>query len=259
MNPWTSANGSDTQLMQLYKIGQSGGRNPVQESQYQDLLRQAGLPSNATPSSFSSNAGSGGNTSMDPLALAGSLQQMQVQANQPAISTLQGRESSLSDQYKTLLDSVLTAGTVATNTITGATNAELARRGITGDSFLAGQTLGSALLPVTSQIQTAAANVGMGSAQDISDLAKQIASLQAGNVPGAISAAPQFAGLAALPSQIAATQAQGSLYGAQAQAAPFIPINQGGFVFGPSGNAGAGTLINPLLLALKQMGINITG
>ena len=204
--------------------------------------------------------GPGGNTStntssstpstpsIDPIALAGSLQQMQVQANQPAIATLGSQQSSLKDQYTSLLNSVLGQGSVNQNLTIAGANSELAKRGITGDSFLANQTIGSALLPVTAQNQMAAAQVGQGSAQDLNQLAAEIAGLQAGNVQGAIGAAPAFAGLAALPSQIALTQAQ-------TKAAPFVPIQQGGFLFGPD----SGTLINPMLMALKQLGINITG
>lgn len=172
----------------------------------------------SSPSGNSTNFSS---SPVDPLALAGSLQQMQIKANEPAIQTLQGRQSALSDQYKTLLDSVMTAGSVATNTITSSTNSELAKRGITNDSFLAGQTMGSALLPVTSQIQTAEANVGMGSAQDVNQLAAQIASLQTGNVPGAITGAASFAGLSALPAQIALLGSQAYSAGAQGR---YIPI-----------------------------------
>lgn len=51
MNPWYQSDGSDSQLMQLYKIGQSGGRNPYQEEQYQNLLKQAGLAPGSTPTS----------------------------------------------------------------------------------------------------------------------------------------------------------------------------------------------------------------
>lgn len=196
------------------------------------------------------NSGGGGSGAgaVDPVELARKIQQFNVQANQPAIQTLQGQQDSLKDQYSKLLSSVLAEGTVAQNQAIGATNAELARRGITGDSFLAQQTIGSALLPVTAMQQSAAAQVGMGSAQDLNTLAANIASLQAGNPESAINAVPAFAGLQALPSQIALTQAQ-------AGAAGFVPIQPGGYLY----NGGANNLINPLQLALKQMGINITG
>lgn len=47
MNPWYNSDGSDTQLMQLYKTN----RNPYQETQYQNLLQQAGLAPGSTPNS----------------------------------------------------------------------------------------------------------------------------------------------------------------------------------------------------------------
>lgn len=154
---------------------------------------------------------------IDPLALAGSLQQMQINANQPSIQTLQGQQSSLKDQYSSLLNAVLGQGSAAQNYTIGAAAANLGARGILPTSQLGQQTIGSALIPVTAQNQAAAAQVGMGSAQDLNQLAAQIAGLQAGNVPGAISAAPGFAGLSMLPSQIALTQAQ-------AGATRFVPI-----------------------------------
>lgn len=36
-DPYRNADGSDTELAQLEKIGQSGGRNPIQETRYQQL------------------------------------------------------------------------------------------------------------------------------------------------------------------------------------------------------------------------------
>jgi len=167
-----------------------------------------------------SNSGSN-STPSDPLALAGSLQSMQVQANQPAIATLGSQQSSLKDQYSKLLDSVLGQGTVASNYSIKASNSALAQRGITSDSQLGEQTIADNLLPVTAQNQSAAAQVGQGSAQDINTLAGEIAGLQAGNVQGAIGAAPAIAGLAALPSQIALAGSQAGASGAQGR---YIPI-----------------------------------
>lgn len=162
-------------------------------------------------------SGPGVNTTpTDPLVLAGSLQQMQVQANQPAIQTLQGQQNNLAASYGSLLSSVMSAGSSATNYFTGAAAANLGARGILPSSQLGQQTIGSAILPISTQTQGAIGSVGLGSAQDINQLARQIASLQAGNVQGAITGAPALAGLAALPSQIALNTAQGSAYGGNA-------------------------------------------
>lgn len=160
--------------------------------------------------------GGAAGAAQDPLALAGSLQQMQVQANQPAIQTLQGQQSNLAASYGSLLNSVMNAGSSATNYFTGAAAANLGARGILPSSQLGQQTIGSAILPISTQTQGAIGSVGLGSAQDINQLAQQIASLQAGNVQGAITGAPALAGLAALPSEIFANLAQGSAYGGNA-------------------------------------------
>lgn len=162
-------------------------------------------------------SGPGVNTTpADPLALAGSLQQMQVQANQPAIQTLQGQQSNLAASYGSLLNSVMSAGSSATNYFTGAAAANLGARGILPSSQLGQQTIGSAILPISTQTQGAIGSVGLGSAQDLNALAQSIAALQAGNVQGAITGAPALAGLAALPSEIFANLAQGSAYGGNA-------------------------------------------
>lgn len=51
-SPWWDASGNDSQLMQLHKMGtEGGGRNPVQESQYQELLKSAGLAPGSSPTS----------------------------------------------------------------------------------------------------------------------------------------------------------------------------------------------------------------
>lgn len=147
------------------------------------------------------------------MKIAQQAQQMQVQANQPAIQTLQGQQTNLSQSYSDLLKSVLGQGTVAMNSAIAGENTLLGQRGITDNtSPLYQQQLTQAELPVTAQNQSAAANVGIGSAQDINSIAAQIASLQAGNVPNALSFAGNISNIAQqsqlIPSQIGLTQAQ---------------------------------------------------
>lgn len=175
-NPWGGSSG-DTELMKLYKIGQSGGRNPAQENQYQQLLQQNGLSGSSTPGSFMTDK---------TLANAKAAQQFQVQANQPAIQTLQKQQTDLDTQYKDLLDSIKGQQKVAEDAQTVATNNELGRRGITADSGVAQQQLASALRPIASQYQGLTANTGVQRQRELESLAAQIASLQAGNAPQAL-------------------------------------------------------------------------
>lgn len=51
MNPWFNADGTDTQLMQMWKIqNEGGGLNPYQKTQYEQMLQQAGLAPGSSPS-----------------------------------------------------------------------------------------------------------------------------------------------------------------------------------------------------------------
>jgi hypothetical protein len=150
----------------------------------------------------------------DPMAMVKAAQQFQVQANQPSIQTLQGQQGSLSSAYSELLKSVLGQGSVAMNTATTGENTLLGQRGITNDSPLYAKEMTSAQLPVTATNESNAAQVGMGSAQDINQLAGQIAGLQAGNVPNALT----YGG------GISSLQLQAPLVAAQANQANFIPI-----------------------------------
>ena len=161
---------------------------------YESYLLQGGTPLSQDPGALAIQ-NSPKVAQQQYMNQANALQQMQIQANQPSIATLQGQETNLGSAYTSLLNSVLTGGTVAENQYTTAENNLLGQRGITNDSPLYGQQMGSALLPVESQYKTLAANVGMGSAQDINTLAGQIASLQAGNVPQALTTATSLAGL----------------------------------------------------------------
>jgi len=202
-------------------------RNPIQEQQYQQMLKDSNIPFTVTNGKANVDYyGSGGNgaTPLDtnnPMLLANQAQQMQLKANQPAIATLSTQKQSLSDSYKSLLDSVLGQGTAATNQATTAENNLLAQRGITSDSPLYGKEMSSALIPVSAANMSAAANVGMGSAQDINTLAGEIAGLQAGNVQGALGAGQAFG---ALGLQSALLPAQLSLLNAQAKQQNIVPI-----------------------------------
>ena len=154
---------------------------------------QATLITQLNPkASTSSNTTAGQIT--DPMVTAAAAQQMQLTANQPAIATLTQRGTDLQTQYQTLLDSITsnisTAEQPSINTATAANSAQLAARGIDPNSPYGQTSLANALLPVTGQSAglqaTAEQTVGPAEISDLNTLAGQIASLQAGNVPGAL-------------------------------------------------------------------------
>ncbi len=175
---------------------------------------------------------------------------MQLQANQPAIKTLQSQYNpetgggALVDKYNSLLDSIKGVGSVAVNQATlGAANT-LAGRGLLPSSALYQSSVGSAIQPVTAGIENQLATTGLGEQQDLGQIAGQIAGLQTGNVQGAITGATNLLGLQQqaqlIPSQIGLTQAQT----AEAQAASkYIPTGYGGNIF----NTSSGGFQNPLM------------
>lgn len=144
-----------------------------------------------------------------------------------AVLGLQSQGTSLDAQYKSLLNDVLGQGTVAMNTVTGATNEELARRGITNNSYLYGQEMGSAQLPVQVANQTAVGSLGFTEAQLQNALAANIASLKAGGAGTAAELPLSYGSLAlanaANIANIGLTQAQtqGALTGARYVSTPY--------------------------------------
>lgn len=203
---------ADTVYGQLLKIQQSGGGlNPVQQSQF-DQLKASGQTALTTD-------GSGG--ASDPLALAQQAQQLQVQANQPAIATLQGQQSSLQDQYSKLLDSITASEQPALNSAIGAANTNLAKRGITSTSAYGAENIAQNQLPVTTATGQQLSQTGVNEAQDLNSLAAQIASLQAGNVGNGLNFASGITN--------ANTSANAAIQAAQIQGTskPFAPVSPG--------------------------------
>ena len=131
---------------------------------------------------------SGGNAS-DILGIAGSLQQMQVAANQPAIATLGSQQGSLTGAYNDLLASIKGQQGTAVNAQTQVTNNEMAQRGILPTSTLYNQNMQNSLLPVNTSYASLYGQTGLSEQSDLMNLASQIASLQAGNVGNAITGA----------------------------------------------------------------------
>ncbi len=178
--------------------------NSLEGSPGQQTLIQRLNPSAGSSGGF--NIGGKFSPTIDPIAAAKQAQQLQIEANQPAISTLQGQKSDLAGRYQDLLDSITAAEEPAVNSATVATSSELAKRGITNDSTLGQQELAKNLLPVTTTFGQLKSQTGLAETQDLNTLAANIASLQAGNVPGALSFGNNLANAAA---QIAAAASYG--------------------------------------------------
>lgn len=192
---------ADSRLTELDKIGQSGGRNPIQETEYQNLKRQQqSQPSYSVPNYASATPASTPNL----LDTAKQLQQFQVQANQPAIQTLQSQQGDLKTKYDDLLASIKGQQATAEGYTTRATSSELGRRGLLPQSEEGQRTIASALQPLASQYQGLTAQTGLAQEQDMMSLAQKIASLQAGNPEGASSQALSLLGVQQSASNAAA-------------------------------------------------------
>lgn len=227
-------------------------RNPAQETQYQQLLQQAGIPftvqggktnvqgfgfgGNGTGPQAESFFGVGGgastssatNTALDAMKQA---QAFQVAQNQPAIQTLQSQAQSLPDKYAALLNEIKGAGTVATNYGIRAAGENLAARGITPDSALFNTTTAESIAPIGLQYGGLESELGQGSISTLTGLAGSIAALQAGNVP---SAQNFGANISALQNALAIARLQGTQR-------PYVPLT-GGQAFG---NVTTGQIVPP--------------
>lgn len=179
---------------------------------------------------ISGSPASSSSGSSDPLALAQAAQQLQVQANQPAIQTLQTQYNpdtgtgSLVDKYKALLDSITASEQPALNSVITATNNELGKRGITGDSTLGQQQIAEAQAPVSTSFGQTLAQTGLSEQQDLGGLAAQIASLRAGNVGNGLTFA---SGITGSQNSLAAAQAAAAAQVQAAQAQPYTPLSSG--------------------------------
>lgn len=200
----------DTELQQLEKIGQStGGRNPVQESRYQQLLKEQG---GANPQSGVS----------DPIANAQKLLAFQQQANQPAIQTLQNQIDPLTQRYNDLIASIKQQGQVTSNYAQQAASMDLGRRGLLPQSQEGQTALAQSLLPVTSNINSALSSANLGETQDINSINAAIAQLQSGATGNAVTGAlNMFGAQQQAQAQLAAAQAYANAQVEAAKARPY--------------------------------------
>ena len=191
------------------------------------------------------------------LSSAQQLQNFQVQANQPAIQTLESQYNpstgtgALTQAYGSLLQSITGEEQPAINQTTLGAAQSLASRGILPSSALYQQTVGSALQPVSAQFANLTAQTGLGETQDLAAVAGSIAALQSGNPTASITGAQNLIGLQqaaqTIPSTIQQQTSAAQFSQAQAAeaqtAAKYIPTTQGASLF----NTSSGQYTNPLL------------
>lgn len=156
----------------------------------------------------SSNSNSFGNYNIpDPVDTAKRLNDFQVQANQPAIQSLQASQDPLKQRYSDLISNIKGNQQTAENRQTVSTKNELARRGISGGGFY-DQQLTDSLTPITSDYTNMLSQANTGQSQDLSNIGLQIAQLQAGNPSSSISSALNLTGLQSQAQSQAAQMAQ---------------------------------------------------
>jgi hypothetical protein len=165
-----------------------------------------------------------------------------------AVSTLQTAGTNLDTQYGDLLSKVMGQGTVAMNTVTTGENNLLGIRGITNNSPLYSQQMGSAQLPVQVANQAAVGSLGYTEAGLQTGLAGNIAGIQAG-AAGTMANLPLSYGSLALsqaylPTQIQLGTSQAENYSAALANALKIaglqygePFNTYGQVYNPATGA----------------------
>lgn len=137
------------------------------------------------------------------LEAARQAQQMQIEANKPAIESLTAHKTGLDQKYAELLQSIDASQNVAVDKQTLATNNEMARRGLSADSGVSQQEQARAVAPVTAEFGQLKAQTGTGRERDLTGLAETIAGLQAGNVPNSLNFASNLGSYELQAQQIA--------------------------------------------------------
>lgn len=159
------------------KTGKAYAINPSNNTWDDNYFAQNFGGNQTTPSS-----GMGGSTDYANQAL-----QFTRQANAPVVQTLKTQKTDLSTRYKDILESIKGEQTNAEQRQTVVTSNELGKRGITGSSGLAQQTISDALLPIAREFAGLRTNASLSETKDLNDLAYKIASLESGNPESALS------------------------------------------------------------------------
>lgn len=247
-------------------------RNPIQETEYQQLLKQAGIPftvnggkasingygvggngAQAYNPAISSSGGAGG----DVVANAQKLLDFQKTANAPVSAALGSQVPGIQDEYTNLVNSIKGNQTLDTNRQTTTTNNLLAQRGITSNSGVGQQEMTNALTPIDTQYSGLLANANQGSIQDLQGLALQIANLNAGNPETAIPNALNYGNVLNTAAQTAAGIQQAQIYGnaqvAAAQAHPYTSTSIPGVTLNSASGSYSTTGLAQLIASLNNL------
>lgn len=151
----------------------------------------------STPSTNTSSVPAATTTpsGMDVVQAAQNLRNFNIQANQPAIGSLQSSIAPLEQRYADLISSIKGAGSVAVNTQTQATTGNLGARGLLPSSPEGQQELATSLLAPTQATAGALAQTGISQQSDINAINNAIAQLQTGNPDAALTNALGLAGI----------------------------------------------------------------
>lgn len=179
----------DTELQQLVKIGASGGRNPVQETRYQQLLKEQGQNSGGNTQGVASAP-----SFQDTLNNATQIRQATIEANKPAVATLQQNSTNLDSRYKDLITSIKGASDVASEQQTRTTAGILASRGIAPQSGIGGQEISTALRPIAANTQQILGQTGLSQQEQQNAIQNAIAALQTGDPNASIASALALSG-----------------------------------------------------------------
>ena len=183
------------QLAQI--LVQRGGYNPTDAAnaakgpRAQELAREFGI---SQPSQQPSGVTTAPQTTSQPVdinAIARQMQQLQTEAAQPAIKTLEAGRQPLKERYDTLLKSIKERGAYETGQADIVSARELGRRGIPTESTFAGQFQQEKRLPVQTAFGGLEAQTGLSAEEAQNAISSAVAQLQAGGGQNAIQQALQ--------------------------------------------------------------------
>lgn len=130
-------------------------------------------------------------------------QQMQVEANKPAVARLESHKTNLDTKYDELLTSIKGSEQYSQDQGNVEARQALAARGINPEDELGAKIVGDKLRPISTQFGQLYANTGLQRERDQTSIEEQIASLLAGNVPQSLNFANSTMGLMQQAQQIA--------------------------------------------------------
>ena len=205
-------------------LGNFGG---VREDQPLTAGQTFNLPSNYGPNSseggfaskyFTLGGTDGSSTTGGASSIvdqAKQIAQFTAEQNKPVIASLEGQRQPLIDRYQALIDQIKGNQATAEGRESVATAREFGKRGIPLSSGVYDTALTERLNPITQSYTNLTKETGAGREQDLLSIAREIASLQAGNPSQAVSQSLQLGqfqqGAQSLAAQIAANQSSQAL------------------------------------------------